>query len=97
LVSVLEDTIGRSLTMPAARLIPTDIPRKMSELGKIVADHARACQRRAVLLEKRSSSKLPRPRLCRIVLIGLALYIPEATQAAEISPNFRPQIGHIGR
>jgi hypothetical protein len=32
----------------------------------------------------------------RIVLIAAALYIPEATQAAEISPNFRPQIGHIG-
>jgi hypothetical protein len=83
--------------MPAARLIPTDIPRIMSELGKIVADHARACQRRAAPAEKRGSSKLPRPRLCCIVLIGRALYIPEATQAAEISPNFRPQIGHIGR
>jgi len=32
-----------------------------------------------------------------IVWIAAALYIPEATQAAEISPNFRPQIGHIGR
>src|SRR5262249_34230327 len=30
-----------------------------------------------------------------IVLMGGALYIPEATPAAEISPNFRPQIGHI--
>jgi len=35
--------------------------------------------------------------LSHIVLIGGARYIREATQAAEISPNFRPQIGHIGR
>jgi len=45
----------------------------------------------------RGSSKSSRPPSARIVLIGYALYIPEATQAAEISPNFRPQIGHIGR
>jgi hypothetical protein len=28
--------------MPAARLVSTDIPQLMSELGKIVADRARA-------------------------------------------------------
>jgi hypothetical protein len=42
-------------------------------------------------------SPSPTYQSLRIVWIAGALYIPEATQAAEISPNFRPQIGHIGR
>jgi hypothetical protein len=85
----------------------------LSELGKILADPAPPCQRRAVVAERNGAEAAPVKRgsigvaaaailetataaIIAHCLDRRALYIPEATQAAEISPNFRPQIGLIG-